>query len=225
MSAAQPDSGPDLEELLLDTLDAVSRVRVGQREAVAAALDAGRLLSLAKGRIPHGGWSDWLNRVGVKPRTASGWMRLAAMGVDVDDVIDRGGINATLAGKDMQDRESKAEVIIGEGEESVYGWYLPAYRELSEIRGTDRFPIKVGKAKGDPIKRALAHALTAPEMPVLGFCLKVEDSSKAERLLHKCLVNHGLNCSDSLGNEWFYSNPQDLREICSSLHLDRRRES
>ena len=99
MSAAQPDAGPDLEELLLDTLDAVSRFRVGQREAVAAALDAGRLLALAKSRIPHGGFGEWLERVGVKPRTAQAWIRLAAMEVTVDDVIDRGGITATLAGR------------------------------------------------------------------------------------------------------------------------------
>ena len=41
-----------LEDLLLATLDAVSRFRVGQREAVSAALDAGALLTKAKGR--HG---------------------------------------------------------------------------------------------------------------------------------------------------------------------------
>ena len=39
-----------IEDLLLATLDAVSRFRVGQREAVGAALDAGALLTQAKGR-------------------------------------------------------------------------------------------------------------------------------------------------------------------------------
>ena len=34
-----------IEDLLLATLDAVSRFRVGQREAVSAALDAGALLT------------------------------------------------------------------------------------------------------------------------------------------------------------------------------------
>ena len=64
-----------------------------------AALDAGGLLAQAKALIPHGGWADWLQRVGVKPRTASAWMKLAAMDVTVEDVIERGGINATLRGK------------------------------------------------------------------------------------------------------------------------------
>ena len=90
---------PDLEDLMFDTLDAVSRFRVGQRDAVAGALDAGHLLAQAKEIIPHGGWAEWLERVGVKPRTASAWMKLAAMDVTVEEVIENGGINATLRGR------------------------------------------------------------------------------------------------------------------------------
>ena len=41
-----------IEDLLLATLDAVSRFRVGQREA------AGALLTQAKGRLRHGEWGD-----------------------------------------------------------------------------------------------------------------------------------------------------------------------
>ena len=79
-----------IEDLLLETLDAVSRFRVGQREAVTAALDAGALLAEAKAVLPHGEWAEWLGRVGVKPRTASTWMRLSALGLTAADVIDRG---------------------------------------------------------------------------------------------------------------------------------------
>ena len=49
-----------IEDLLFETLDAISRFRVGQRESVAAALDAGALLTEAKGRLRHGEWGDWL---------------------------------------------------------------------------------------------------------------------------------------------------------------------
>ena len=40
-----------IEDLLFATLDAISRFRVGQREAVNAALEAGGLLTEAKGRL------------------------------------------------------------------------------------------------------------------------------------------------------------------------------
>ena len=83
-----------IEDLLFATLEAVSRFRVGQEEAVGAALEAGGLLTEAKGRLQHGQWADWLGRVGLAPRTASTWMKLAGMGLTSSAVIDRGGINA-----------------------------------------------------------------------------------------------------------------------------------
>ena len=80
---AEPMSTPEhhgIEDLLFATLDAVSRFRVGQRESVNAALDAGALLTEAKGRLQHGEWGDWLHRVGLAPRTASMWLKLAGFG-------------------------------------------------------------------------------------------------------------------------------------------------
>ena len=91
-------SHDSIEDLLLATLDAVSRFRVGQREAVGAALEAGGLLTEAKGRLSHGQWGDWLGRVGLAKRTASTWMKLAGMGLTSSAVIDRGGINAAARG-------------------------------------------------------------------------------------------------------------------------------
>ena len=87
-----------IEDLLFATLDAVSRFRVGQREAVGAALEAGGLLTQAKGRLQHGEWGDWLGRVGLAGRTASTWMKLASMDLTAEEVIDRGGINAAARG-------------------------------------------------------------------------------------------------------------------------------
>ena len=63
-----------------------------------AALEAGPLLTKAKGRLHHGEWGDWLHRVGLAPRTASMWMKLAVMDVTAEDVIERGGIVQTLRG-------------------------------------------------------------------------------------------------------------------------------
>ena len=91
-------SSHGIEDLLFATLDAVSRYRVGQREAIGAALEAGGLLTEAKGRLRHGEWGDWLGRVGLAKRTASTWMKLAGMGLTSSAVIERGGINAAARG-------------------------------------------------------------------------------------------------------------------------------
>ena len=92
-------SSQGIEDLLFATLEAVSRFRVGQHDAVSAALEAGPLLTEAKGRLEHGQWGDWLHRVGLAPRTASMWMKLVSLDITADEIIQRGGIAKTVQGK------------------------------------------------------------------------------------------------------------------------------
>ena len=51
-----------------------------------ATLEAGPLLTKAKGRLQHGEWGEWLHRVGLAPRTAPTWMKLAGMDLTAEDV-------------------------------------------------------------------------------------------------------------------------------------------
>ena len=128
-----------IEDLLLATLDAVSRFRVGQREA------AGALLTQAKGRLRHGEWGDWLHRVGLAPRTASTWMKLASMDLTAKDVIDRGGINAAARGAKPKsaseadlpgsvDRElAEAEAAIATAKQTYYDALNRRHRALRAL--------------------------------------------------------------------------------------------
>ena len=117
-----------IEDLLFATLDAVSRFRVSQREAVGAALEAGGLLTEAKGRLKHGEWGDWIGRVGLASRTASMWMKLAGMDVTAEDVIERGGIVQTLRGgnpksatvADLPGDLAEAEAAIADTKQAYY---------------------------------------------------------------------------------------------------------
>ena len=90
------DTNRSFEDLLFATIDAVSRFRMGRLESASAAIDAGSLLTEAKRRHAHSEWGDWLVRVGLAPRIATRWMRLASLGITAEDVIARGGIRATL---------------------------------------------------------------------------------------------------------------------------------
>jgi len=81
-------------------------------------------------------------------------------------------------------KEGEAEITIGEGLESVYGWYLPAYRELAALKGETHFPMKVGTTTAKPFRRMQAHIGTAPEKPVLGFVWKIKHAQVLEKWLH-----------------------------------------
>ena len=125
-----------IEDLLFATLEAVSRFRVGQHDAVSAALEAGPLLTEAKGRLPHGQWAEWLHRVGLAPRTASMWMKLAGMDLSAEDVIERGGIvqtlrggnpkSATVADSNLGRDLAEAEAEIAETKQAYYDALSPA---------------------------------------------------------------------------------------------------
>jgi len=116
-----------------------------------------------------------------------------------------------------EEAEATAEVILGKGPQSVYGWYFPAYRELATLKGEARFPIKVGTTKAEPFKRIKSHIGTAPEKPVLGFLLKTDHAELMEKWLHSQLRQRGQHMPDALGNEWFLTTPEELRQTVGAM--------
>ena len=137
-------SSPGIEDLLFATMDAISRFRVGQRESVSAALEAGGLLTEAKGRLQHGEWGDWIGRVGLASRTASTWMKLASMNLSAEDVIERGGINAAAQGRGKSASEAdlpgnlerdlaEAEAAIADTKRAYYDALNQRHRALRAL--------------------------------------------------------------------------------------------
>ncbi len=94
---------------------------------------------------------DWLGKVGLSPRTASTWMRLAALGITAEDVVARGGINATLkptsaivadvpVASDLQRELAEAEVAIGSAKRGYDDALDRRQRLLRALARADRAP-------------------------------------------------------------------------------------
>ena len=142
-------SSQGIEDLLFATIDAVSRFSVGQREAVNAALEAGGLLTQAKGRLQHGKWGDWVHRVGLAPRTASMWMKLVSMDITADEIIQRGGIAKTVQGKSATlpiSPDSNLDRDLVEAEAEIADTKQAYYDALSRRNRALRAISKGGKA-------------------------------------------------------------------------------
>ena len=120
--------------------------------------------------------------------------------------------------------EATAEIGLGEGPECVYGWYLPAYRVLASMKGETRFPMKVGMSTGKPFKRMRDHIGTAPEKPVLGFVWRVTHADLLEKWLHRTLAQRKQYLPDALGEEWFLTTPEELREIVQDMAATMMKE-
>ena len=92
----RPLPGPDLEELLLDTLDCVARAKAGRLQALEAAIEGGGLLKMARQMTLHGDWIVWLEKAGLNRRTANDWIRLSDLEMPAEQVLERGGMRAVL---------------------------------------------------------------------------------------------------------------------------------
>ncbi len=103
------------------------------------------------------------------------------------------------------------EVEIGSGRGVVYGWYLPAYRELATLKGEKVWPIKVGRTGVDPETRMVASSGYSPESPVLAFVHHAEDAESCEKYHHAILSALQKHIGDARGTEWFNTSLDELR--------------
>ena len=103
--------------------------------------------------------------------------------------------------------------------EYIYAYYLPAYRELAELRGEKRWPHKIGLTTVSVEARIAAQVGTAlPEKPTIIKVIETSNCYLLEKAIHSVLELRGFKISDAPGNEWFLTNLDeldDLIKLCS----------
>lgn len=108
---------------------------------------------------------------------------------------------------------------IGTGDQSVYVYYYPAYKELAELKGMDTYRCKVGKFNNDdPLSRVWKQLGTSTcEYPQVALVINTDNPEKMEKALHIMLDLMGRHLTDTPGNEWFLTNPEEVEAIYKSL--------
>lgn len=105
-------------------------------------------------------------------------------------------------------------IEVGEGTESVYVYYFPAYRDQAAHLGRSDWPMKIGMTAGEVAPRLRDQCGTAmPERPVVGMIYRTDSSRVAERLLHSSLETRGRRMTDAPGKEWFMTSLAEVKEI------------
>ena len=98
--------------------------------------------------------------------------------------------------------------------QSCYAFYYPAYRELAELKGEEVWPIKIGKTETGESAAQRVDAQSGTnvcEQPVLVFDIRCSSARKTEDFLHEHLNNKGQWKEDAPGQEWFNTNPEQIR--------------
>lgn len=120
---------------------------------------------------------------------------------------------------DIKDNSAYPKTI-GEGTESVYLYYCPAYRERAESRvpvwkadSSVYYECNIGRSGRKASSRVKEKAKDLPETPILALTLKTDKSEVLEKIIQNILIYNNRQCEDSQRTDWFYTNPEEIEGI------------
>ncbi len=104
---------------------------------------------------------------------------------------------------------------IGEGNESVYLYYLPTYKRDAESEGLHRWQCNIGCTTDSAEDRVAAQiGDQLPEKAILSLVIQTHDCKALEKRIHAELKRRGRWISDdTVGTEWFSTNPTEVENI------------
>ena len=99
---------------------------------------------------------------------------------------------------------------LGNGKNSVYLCYYPAYRCLAEYEGKDFWACKIGRVDSQ------VHT-EMPETSEIALIFKTDDPENLEQILHNVLKLRGKHIADAPGKGWFMTSPSEAEVIYKFL--------
>ena len=132
--------------------------------------------------------------------------------------INSAGVEANIPDIPEADEQKEDILTVGEGKSRVYLYYFPTYRSYAELKGKDSYPCKIGRTDGRTEVRINSQVATAlPEEPKRGLIIQTDNPVGVEKQIHDLLNNAGLRKEDAPGQEWFVTNPNQVKrffELC-----------
>ena len=115
-------------------------------------------------------------------------------------------------------------IVYGRGCEWVYLYTFDTQESLPSERKQKHYPMKLGMSTQqnviDRIQQQVSGNSTAlSERALLKLAFRVNSSSHMERWMHKQLGKKGRKVSDSIGVEWYNTNPTEVEQLFRSYVL------
>ena len=102
----------------------------------------------------------------------------------------------------------------GRGNQSVYLYYFPTYKQYAKLKGETHWPCNVGKAEGEVIVRVSKQiGDQLPEKAKIALILRTDNCRALETEIHKKLKRRLKQSKDAIGTEWFLTSPSEVEEI------------
>lgn len=143
-----------------------------------------------------------------------GWLSPPVESPEIADDDSASTDDGSFPADTKQPPLSKDTATVGQGDGSVYVYYLPVYAKVAASEGRKTWPCKVGRTERDPILRVMSQASTAlPERPEIALVMRTKQPSALESALHSILKLRGRWRQDSPGSEWFDTSPDEVLSI------------
>lgn len=104
-------------------------------------------------------------------------------------------------------------VVVGQGSERVYLYFLRNDRELAQLKGREVWECKIGRTTAtDSRDRILNPRCGFAHPPIVGLEILTDSSAALERELHNHLREIDAEVEDSPGTEWFFTSPARVQQ-------------
>jgi hypothetical protein len=152
----------------------------------------------------------------IKPIALGIWKRIDLDSAEAqkDEIVHTPEIVKEIEEIEEVDSAASSQLKeIGNGNEAVYLYYNPNDKELAELKGKNVWECKVGMTQTLPVEtrifsQGVKTALS--KMPEIALVIKTDNAPLLERAIHTALRQLDLVAPDSLGTEWFITNPQKI---------------
>jgi len=156
---------------------------------------------------------DKLKASGVAENPSTGWWRISS-GTGDDHSIESFGENDVLGeAANGETQDLQALLYLGEGDESIYLYYYPAYKTAALASGVEKWLCKIGRTDSSASLRISSQSTGMPERPEIGLVYRTHDSRTLESVLHGILTLRNQWSEGSPGVEWFITSVEDVLSI------------
>ena len=152
------------------------------------------------------------------------WVKAGAslpLNVAINSNVTQNLRTPQLASDEESDNEEDVEILsgqssltIGSGLEAVYLYFNPSEKELADLKGQSNWECKIGMTTTLPVEaRIFSQGVKTAfsKAPVIGLVIKSDNAYRLEKALHHALHMAGAEAPESLGSEWFLTNPEKIQ--------------
>ena len=107
-----------------------------------------------------------------------------------------------------------------DGQEFVYLFFYPTYKDIAYMNEVSQWPCKIGRTDVNPVVRIQQQLnSSSPEEPEIALVFQCSDSRDLESVIHHYMKLHKRFLHHDFNKEWFNTNPDEVLNVIKTFAL------